>query len=238
MNRQLFERITTSQDNGSTLIQSLINTQKPVTVGFLNQHGANLCHDNAVVQQHFEALDILLRDGLGVKIAMKRLGLAPGDNLNGTDFIPALAKQSISRPLNVIVFGTKEPWLSAGIKELGLEGHCLCAETGFYDEQHYLDLFETSIKPDKLNLVLLAMGMPKQEQLALRLRALSSSPTIIVCGGAILDFQAGRFTRAPAVMRRFGLEWAYRLFKEPKRLFKRYIIGIPLFLKHTIFIGK
>jgi exopolysaccharide biosynthesis WecB/TagA/CpsF family protein len=56
---------------------------------------------------------------------------------------------------------------------------------------------------------------------------------VIVCGGAILDFLGGGATRAPAWMRRLGIEWLYRLAREPRRLFKRYVLGNPLFLSRA-----
>jgi N-acetylglucosaminyldiphosphoundecaprenol N-acetyl-beta-D-mannosaminyltransferase len=73
------------------------------------------------------------------------------------------------------------------------------------------------------------MGMPKQEQLARALRE-QGGAQLIVCGGAILDFLAGKVSRAPAFMQSAGVEWLYRLAKEPRRLFKRYVVGNPAFL--------
>jgi len=55
-------------------------------------------------------------------------------------------------------------------------------------------------------------------------------PMLVVNGGAILDFLAGRFPRAPKWMRTLGLEWLFRLVREPGRLFQRYVIGNGVFL--------
>jgi len=68
----------------------------------------------------------------------------------------------------------------------------------------------------------LGMGMPKQERVARLLRAHLGSPTLIVCGGATLDFLGGRVRRAPVWVRRADLEWLYRLALEPRRLWGRY----------------
>jgi len=59
-------------------------------------------------------------------------------------------------------------------------------------------------------------------------------PCLIVCGGAIIDFLGGKMPRAPRWMRRAGLEWAFRLGLEPRRLFRRYVIGNPVFLARTL----
>ena len=74
--------------------------------------------------------------------------------------------------------------------------------------------------------------MPKQEAVAARLAA-SGVPCLIVCGGAILDFLGGKVARAPGWLRRLGGEWVFRLVKEPRRLFMRYVVGNPMFLLRT-----
>jgi hypothetical protein len=83
---------------------------------------------------------------------------------------------------------------------------------------------------NKPSLIVLAMGMPKQEQVAVALKAALDYPCLIVCGGAIIDFIGGKVQRAPLWMRQWGIEWVYRLLREPKRLFKRYVIGNVVFM--------
>jgi N-acetylglucosaminyldiphosphoundecaprenol N-acetyl-beta-D-mannosaminyltransferase len=80
------------------------------------------------------------------------------------------------------------------------------------------------------SLIVLGMGMPRQEEIASLLRGVLDHPCTIVCGGAIIDFLGKKTSRAPLWMRRTGLEWLYRLALEPRRLFRRYVIGNPLFL--------
>ena len=74
------------------------------------------------------------------------------------------------------------------------------------------------------------MGMPKQEYLSKKIKDFYKEKLIIINGGAILDFMTGKIKRAPKVFSKIGLEWLYRLYLEPSRLFRRYVIGIPLFL--------
>lgn len=79
-------------------------------------------------------------------------------------------------------------------------------------------------------LIVLGMGMPRQEEVALALREELTHPCLIVCGGAIIDFLGGETPRAPSWMQRSGTEWVYRLACEPRRLFCRYVLGNPLFV--------
>jgi len=85
--------------------------------------------------------------------------------------------------------------------------------------------------------VILAMGMPKQEILAEFIKKEISASGLIISGGAIIDFYAQRQPRAPKLVRELSLEWFYRLLKEPKRLFKRYVFGIPKFFYYLL-VGK
>ena len=86
-------------------------------------------------------------------------------------------------------------------------------------------------------LIVLGMGMPKQEQVAVHLRSQLHHPCLIVRGGAIIDFLGGKVVRAPRWMRQCNLEWLYRLALEPKRLFKRYVMGNPKFLMRAAMLS-
>ena len=74
------------------------------------------------------------------------------------------------------------------------------------------------------------MGMPKQETIAKFIKEQSGLNCVLVCGGAIFDFLGQKVVRAPLWMQRIGIEWVFRLVQEPKRLFKRYVIGNAVFL--------
>lgn len=214
--------------------QQAITTTQPVSFGFVNQHGFNLMAADSQIYSAFLGLDYRVRDGIGMKLALKRFGREPGANLNGTDLIPKFVRYVAKhtslqkRPLKVFVFGTQEPWLSKGSEKLcqGLE---VIKLDGFRSEDAYLNCLKSHQDTEAFHLIILAMGMPKQEFLAQRIRTDINASCLVLCGGAIIDFQAGRVKRAPDWIRKLSLEWAYRLMLEPKRLFKRYVFGIPLF---------
>jgi N-acetylglucosaminyldiphosphoundecaprenol N-acetyl-beta-D-mannosaminyltransferase len=81
--------------------------------------------------------------------------------------------------------------------------------------------------------VWIGLGAPKQDLMALRLRKLHAAP-LILCVGAAFDFVAGTIPRAPRWMRRSGLEWAYRLVSDPRRLWRRYVLGNPQFIAGVV----
>jgi N-acetylglucosaminyldiphosphoundecaprenol N-acetyl-beta-D-mannosaminyltransferase len=209
---------------------ALNNLSGPQRLAFVNAHAANMCHRNAEFLTDLLASETILRDGAGMKILFKMLGREPGLNLNGTDFIPDIIDFYRGRP--VALMGTSEDILeNAGFNLRSRGTHITVAVNGFQDEQTYVRL----AKETRPALIILAMGMPKQERVAAILAEQLNHPCLIVCGGAVLDFMGGKVNRAPAIMRKSGLEWLFRLINEPKRLFGRYVIGNTTFLIRCAF---
>ena len=236
-NKHVLKKVTyLARHEVDSFIDNLACKNKVVTVGFLNQYGYNLISQLPEVKSIFFDLDYLLRDGFGIKLACKYHGICPQENLNGTDLIPVIIKQLSlnSAEIKFFAYGTKQPWLEKGAKNL-FQNKDFYQLDGFRPEQSYVDHFREYGSLTTLNIVVLAMGMPKQERVAARLKKNSSVSAIIICGGAILDFQANRYARAPLIFRKIGIEWLYRLYKEPKRMFYRYVIGIPKFFYYVIF---
>jgi N-acetylglucosaminyldiphosphoundecaprenol N-acetyl-beta-D-mannosaminyltransferase len=79
----------------------------------------------------------------------------------------------------------------------------------------------------------IGLGAPKQDLMAYRLRTRHAAP-VILCVGAAFDFAAGTVKRAPRWLRASGLEWAYRLTSEPRRLWRRYLLGNPRFIAGVV----
>jgi N-acetylglucosaminyldiphosphoundecaprenol N-acetyl-beta-D-mannosaminyltransferase len=77
------------------------------------------------------------------------------------------------------------------------------------------------------DILLLCVGSPAQELIAHELSALGCRSGIALCVGASIDFLTGKTARAPLRMQKLGLEWAYRLAREPARLWRRYLVESP-----------
>jgi N-acetylglucosaminyldiphosphoundecaprenol N-acetyl-beta-D-mannosaminyltransferase len=85
------------------------------------------------------------------------------------------------------------------------------------------------VRAAKADLVLVGLGAPKQELWIDQVRS-ALEPAVLLGVGASLDFLAGTIPRAPRWMSRSGLEWLYRLGREPGRLWRRYLVRDPKFL--------
>ncbi|KIY40465.1 MULTISPECIES: WecB/TagA/CpsF family glycosyltransferase [Pseudomonas] len=215
------------------LLDGLAAPESPTVLGFVNAHAMNLVVRDGEYCHALSAADVLLRDGSGMAILYRRLGLEPGLNMNGTDFIPRI--MAAYRGRRVAFWGTQQPYLNHAVQRSeALFGVVpVSVHDGFASVDTYLRLAR-ELQPE---LIVLGMGMPKQEAVAARLAAIGG-PCLIVCGGAILDFLGGKVSRAPEWLRRLGGEWVYRLLREPKRLFMRYVLGNPLFLLRTLLCRK
>lgn len=220
----------------NAFMSELQSREAPTVLGFLNQHGYNIAQRNPAILKSFMQLNYLLRDGIGIKVACLFNGVSPKANLNGSDFIPELIDALVGRSddrYELFAMGTREPWLSEGASKL-FGGRKFFAIDGFQSTEDYLAFYKKHHVAGRFPIIVMAMGMPKQEQVALYLQQAMSCRGLLICGGAILDFSAQRFPRAPLFFRKFGLEWAFRMLIEPRRLFKRYALGIPLFFYYLV----
>ncbi len=186
-------------DHSEQLMQELASVDRPTILGFLNQHAYNLAQQNPPVRRQFSRMTYLLRDGIGIKLACKLNGRDPKANMNGSDFIPKLVDHLVTKGSGRYQFfamGTREPWLSKGARRL-FRGAPFYAIDGFQSSEQYLDYIQRHARADKVPVVILAMGMPKQEDVALRIQEQLEGPALLICGGAILDFSAERFSGRP-----------------------------------------
>jgi exopolysaccharide biosynthesis WecB/TagA/CpsF family protein len=221
-------------DDAITLLARLIAERRFTKISFLNAHNANIAYTD---QFFAEALDdfLVLPDGVGVDVAAKLLYGAPfPDNLNGTDFVPAFLQAS-ARPLTVGLLGATRvnaEAASAKLAALAAQHTFVVLHDGFFsaaEEQAIVDRI-AKLRPDVL---LVAMGVPRQELWIAR-HIDERHCTLPIAVGALLDFLSGTMPRAPLWMRRLRLEWLFRLWIEPGRLWRRYVVGNPVFLWRVV----
>jgi alpha-1,3-mannosyltransferase len=211
----------------STVAAMLDSPDKQV-VAFCNAHTVNLSRRDARFRH---ALDraLVLNDGVGVDLARRVLYGTPfPDNLNGTDFTPALLG-TVRRPLRLFLLGSR-PGVAERAADVLAErfpGHRIVGtRDGFFDPSEGAAVAD-AIARSRADLVLVGMGQPRQELWAVEHG--QATGAVVMCVGAYLDFVAGVVRRAPDWVRKGRLEWLFRLASEPGRLAGRYLIGNPRF---------
>ena len=215
-------------------IDDLVKSKKSHHIAFINAHCLNIAYKNEKYEQILKECSAVFADGIGAKIGAKMLGYQVEENVNGTDMFPLLAQ----KPYRIYLFGG-----APGVAEKAMENAKAlngkaefigCAD-GFFKEKSEEQIF-SELSSLKADILLVALGVPKQEEWINRnLKKLPGCTAIGV--GGLLDFVSGRIPRAPVWMRKLNLEWCFRLYCEPMRLFKRYIIGNPLFILR-VFLSK
>ena len=193
----------------------------PKFFAFVNAHCLNLAYGDVAYAEILRRCDCVWPDGTGVRMAGRRLGFPVPENVNGTDLFPLLSGR-------VFLYGAA-PGVAERAAENIRQKHpqvtVVGTADGFGDERAVIAAVNR-VEPDVL---LVAKGVPLQEKwIAAHLGELRCGAVIAV--GGLLDFVSGRMPRAPMWMRRCGIEWLYRLKCEPVRMFRRYVIGNPLFL--------
>jgi exopolysaccharide biosynthesis WecB/TagA/CpsF family protein len=109
----------------------------------------------------------------------------------------------------------------------------ICPPFGYESDTDYIEkLFDEIVEIDP-ELVFIALGSPKQEQLSLQIKNLNIKANIL-CIGASLDFLSGKAKRAPLYVSKLHLEWLYRLLSEPTRMIKRYSANLKFLCKILI----
>lgn len=221
---QLISKQTICDDSEQVedLVETIIAGHDCIRVlSFVNAHAVMRSTRNADFFNDLMKSRWLLRDGMGMEMIMKQVGAKPGLNLNGTDFIPRLLHRA-PRGWKLALLGTSEPNLGLAVMHLRAMGFKhISTLNGFHVDGAYRD----HVRVESPDFVVLAMGMPKQERVARLLASDSETATqsmLIINGGAILDFLSGGVSRAPYWMRRLGVEWLYRLLREPRRMYPRF----------------
>lgn len=216
------------------ILKSIENTyaeEKQIILTGANVNTINLALKDLKFGEVLSKFNIIHPDGIGVFLASKFLYGKKGfdKRITGSDFYVELIKESSKNNWSFFFFGDTNETLSKISKanpELSIKGF----SNGFnFNDNEVINDINTS-KPD---ILIVGLGSPKQEKWIVANKDNINAKVIIAVGDGIKVF-AGTKKRGPKFLQILGLEWVVRLLFEPKRLWKRYIIGIPLFILRVL----
>jgi N-acetylglucosaminyldiphosphoundecaprenol N-acetyl-beta-D-mannosaminyltransferase len=213
-----------------SFIKKYLNSADKKTICFISAHCVNVARKDSEYKSIVNNFDLILPDGIGMAFAGMMNKTPIKENLNGTDLIPRLFNDL--KQLKVFLLGGK-PGVVEKVK-VNLENKFPSINIVGYMHGYFSDEKEICNEMSKCNpdIILVAMGVPLQEKLIQKNKDKINTKLFIGVGG-LFDFIAGINKRAPKCMRKLGLEWIYRIYQEPKRMWKRYIIGGPVFFYHA-----
>lgn len=200
----------------------------PRFCAFVNAHCLNLAFGDRDYAAILRRADRVWPDGTGVRMAGRHLGFAVPENVNGTDLFPPLIARAAAEGRSVFFYGAG-PGVAEAAAANARKAQPALKVAGVCDGFVADDEAVRRVNAARPDILLVARGVPLQEKwIAAHLAELDCACAIAV--GGLFDFVSGRIPRAPAWMRRLGVEWTWRLLQEPRRMFRRYVFGNPLFI--------
>lgn len=215
-------------------IVSAATKKLPFSVSALAVHGVMTGFMDSEHARRLNGLDLVVPDGQPVRWALSWLHRKQlPDRVYGPDLTLRVAQAFAECELSIYLYGSKQEVLQKFAQNLtqrfprltiaGMEPSKFRRLTE--DERAEV---ASRIKASGADAVFVGLGCPRQEVWAYEYRNLLNMPILAV--GAAFDFHAGTLPQAPKAMQDRGLEWLYRLYQEPKRLWRRYVILNPLYL--------
>ena len=214
-------------------IEALVDRKKGGSVFTPNVDHVVKAASNAAFRDAYSRASLSLADGMPLIWVSPLLGCALPERVAGSDLLMPILELAARRQFRVYLLGGAPGVAEAvskmlpekmGIPVVGWDDCRIAADGSDPTGQSFAKAAAANA-----DLIFVALGPPKQELWIDRARE-AVFPAVALGVGASLDFLAGKYKRAPRWMARMGLEWAFRLSQEPRRLWRRYLVEGPRFI--------
>ena len=209
------------------LIAEWVDRKEQRSIFFVNADCMNISARNAEYHAALTTPDVaIFGDGVGIRLASQLSQQPIRDNVNGTDMFPLLCRQCALNGQTIFLLGAQQGVAERARQRMmsrfpGL--NVVGTHHGFFDPNNCDDVIE-AINASGADILLVGFGAPRQELFIARHRD-RLTPSVAMGVGGLFDFYSGRIKRAPEVFRNNGLEWTWRLAMEPRRMWRRYLVG-------------
>ncbi len=224
-----------SYDEALALIRQRIHADLSSNLFFVNAHCLNIAYEHTRYRHALRRAGLVLPDGSGIKLGCQLQKDPLQANLNGTDLFPHLCALFEQENTSVYLLGGHPgvaarvaEWIQCHFPALKVAG----SQHGYFPAEATAQVI-SDINRSGAKVLLCAMGVPTQELWLAEHRGQLNTRLNLAVGG-LFDFYSDRIARAPLWMRRLGIEWMARLYHEPKRMWRRYLIGNPLYLSRVL----
>jgi len=207
----------------------------PGQICFVNADCGNIAWRDPEYRAVLESGELVLADGIGMKLAGKLLASQIRQNVNGTDMFPRLCETLSGTGAGIYLLGAR-PGVAEKVAEWIHEHHPGTVVSGYRD-----GYFSPSEEPAVIqqiaqsgaSVLLVAFGAPRQDKW-IHSHLGETGVKVAMGVGGLFDFYSGRIPRAPLWLREAGGEWLYRFYQEPRRMWRRYFVGNVVFLWHVV----
>ena len=219
-----------------TTIGHIVNLVKAGNGGYIcisNVHMVMESFDNPEFCEKVNGADWIVPDGVPLVWLLRLQGAKEATQVRGPSLMPLIFRHAEKENLSIGFFGGKQEVLEAIQDRIKIEYPNLRINYAFSPPFRRLTKEEHNSVVDRINrfepdILFVGLGCPKQENWMVANRSMLKP--VMVGVGAAFDMYAGVVPESPKWLQRVGLEWLFRLFKEPRRLWKRYLLLNPRFL--------
>jgi len=224
----------TQEDLLEHLYQAIFERDN-ITVLSGNVYSFNLTYENEWLRNYFNQADIVRLDGAGLRLGARLLGYTTPERMTWADFGWSLAGFAAQQQFTLFLLGSKPGIAEKAairLKESSPNLQIVGIQHGYFDKT--VGSLENEAVLEKINaakpdILIVGFGMPLQERWLAENRQ-KIEANVVITGGAVFDYISGELRRGPRFLTDNGFEWLARLLIDPRRLWKRYILGNPLFL--------
>ena len=214
-----------------SLIDRWLDSSTPRAMAVVNAAKVAAATADEALRGALKRAHLVTADGMSVVWASRLLGTPLPERVTGIDTFEDLMWRAASRGLSVYLLGARDESVAGVVARLE-SSHPKLRVAGFRNGYFSADEGEAvakAIKESRADLLFVAMGSPRQDIWIDSNLAATGVRFALGVGGAF-DHVSGISRRAPRWMQRSGLEWMYRFLREPRRLWRRYLIGNSVFM--------
>ena len=206
----------------------------------VNVHCLNLCYEDRALRDSLNGADVVFCDGAGVMLAARMLGGRIPARITYAAWIWQLADFAMAEDFSLYFLGARPGVAQEAARRLrerypdlrivGVRHGYFDHSAGSAENREVLEEIN-SCAPD---ILLVGLGMPLQELWLMENRHRLHAAGVALTGGAVFDYASGRVRRGPRLLTESGFEWLARLLRAPRRLWRRYLVGNPLFFLRVL----
>lgn len=213
----------------------LVRDRKRGLVLNANAHCLNLCYEDPKLRDFLNGAEVVFCDGAGVMLAARILGRRVPVRITYADWAWQLADFAEAQNFSLYFLGARPGVAQAAARKLkqrypGL--NVVGVHHGYFDRSENEAVVQ-KINAAAPDILLVGLGMPLQEYWLMENRHRLDA-SVALTGGAVFDYVSGRLRRGPRLLVSSGFEWLARLLIDPRRLWRRYLVGNPLFFIRVV----
>jgi len=225
-------------ESALNIAENYIKSAQSAHIITLNPEMIMQSADNPELDKALKSAELLIPDGIGIILALKKLGINNLKQLPGIEFSYNLIKKCVENNYKIGFLGATKDVTDCMAQEFKTKYPSIdiaFVRDGYFNNEQEIEIIE-DLKASGVQVLFVALGVPKQELWIKKYKEVLNSTLMVGVGGSF-DVWAKKVKRAPVFFRKLGLEWFYRLICQPSR-FRRMFPVLPLFFIKVILDNK